>query len=203
MKKFFVFVLSLVLLLCVAAPGLAAPPAWLSQGAFAAHPKAADILPASDGTQFMPVSKDYVVFKQQNGNYIVFQQDNAWGYAGQEAPEQPLFRIEKDSRHRTTALYMYATGASGPVYRVHGDAETGALAFYCVGSSVSKHRSGDPIEEDSSAYKRLKQRYETHFEKGLGLSAFNEGNIMKDQDWVKIAEKGDVSATVRFTRSAS
>ncbi|MDR1620310.1 MAG: hypothetical protein LBS18_06595 [Clostridiales bacterium] len=211
MKKRIAFFAALLTLLSVAAmsamadSGTAAaasappaPPAWVNQGVFAANEKTDGLIGANEATHWLALDDAYIVCKQKNGNYIVFYQDNALAFTGGDAPLGALFRIEKDSRHRTTALYMYGGTQTGPLYRVYGNKETGEVGFICVGSTVNRHNAGDIIVSGDKGYKALLQLYETHFEDALELSVFREGNLLKDSDWIERACRGDIMASVRI-----
>lgn len=155
---------------------------------------------AANGTaqRYMLLSDDYLVIKAGT-NYFVFENAETKGaYKGTAYPKgELLFRIDvAQGSNRTERLYMYTRDYNGPTYRVFVEPSRKELEFYAVGATVRKMQDGDQVKFGSSSYKSLVKFYENHFEKGLGFSAYNQGNTMTEKDWVKIADTTNLSASV-------
>lgn len=164
---------------------------WANTGAFAAG--------QSNGTanSYMVLNDDYIVIKA-GVNYFVFENAESNGaYKGAAHPRgELLFRIDIGRMGKTERLYLYTRDYNGPTYRVFVEPSRIELDFFAVGNTVRGMRDGDQVKPGSSTYKSLQKFYERHFEKGLGFSAYNQGNTMTDKDWVKIADNTNLSASV-------
>lgn len=177
--------------------------AWRDKKAF---------LPAYNGNalKYLTLNEDYIVIKTTGGAlspssrvsaYLVFENDETNGvFTGADYPKgELLLRVEVNgSSNRTERLYLFTRDYKGPTYRVFVEPSRKELDFYAVGSTVRKMKDGDQVKPGSSTYKSLQKFYERHFEKALGFSAYNEGNLMTDKDWVKIADNTNLSASVEL-----
>lgn len=165
--------------------------AWTTAAPFGAGSESA--------ARYLVISEDYVVFKQTNNNYIVYEIPGKGGYNPAAAPTgDPLFRIEVGKRNATERLYMYTGKVTGPLYRIFVEPSSKELIFVCI-ANVPRKTNGDQIQIGTSGYKTLRATYDEHFEKGLGLSAYYEGNILLDKDWETLASKMSLSASVELT----
>lgn len=151
-------------------------------------------------SKYLLIGDNYIVFDSVGTNeYLVFSTPPG-GYAGGTIDQQYLcFRIGRDSRNRTTQLYMYPNGAQGIEYRVTALSSIANLMFIYSGNSTPSSNIilGDRVT-NSGLNSSLNYFYGDNFENGLGLSAYNEGNYLTDSDWTTISGAGDVSKSVHI-----
>jgi hypothetical protein len=113
-------------------------------------------------------------------------------------PDDLLFAIHVDNANgRTARLLMFPNGETGVAYRITVAPGGTHLIFEVAADPSGKLRPTDVIKYDTPAYASLLAFYEEWFEKKLGFSAYNEGNLLRASDWETIAAAAiDISDTV-------
>ncbi|MDR1620454.1 MAG: hypothetical protein LBS18_07330 [Clostridiales bacterium] len=139
---------------------------------------------------YLELNDDYVVARDNKGNYFVFTNTGT-------LPGTLLFKIGVKANGKTDLLEMYNNGAAGAAFRIYAEPSQRELIFTVVkNKGLTNFVTGDQVKYGTAMYSSLRYMYDTHFETGLGFTAFNEGNILTDKDFIAIGNSGDVADTV-------
>lgn len=151
---------------------------------------------------YLILNEDYVVVRSWEDDFYIYENTDMIlvpSATFTSPPGRLLYKIETNANGVSERLTMYTDDATGPAYRIFPEPSTDKLVFVTVGNTVPGRRAGDQIHYGTTRYDWLYTLYKSTFEEGLGLSAFNEGNLLRSQDWGDMVRAlRDVSATANI-----